>query len=133
MQYLLVRANLQSPSSQLPPEHPAHDDPDYIHHLVSGHSLMASCPGESQLVKILENPDVQHQIGMPDLDKASLQQLFRSVIESSKAVTGAVDHGEIVPSMAWQIVKNSGHLERLGVQGVEKVRNELVGKIRCYG
>ena len=90
---------------------------------ISGHALMATCPPESHLI---ERPEVQYPHKMPDMQASDLLKL----LDLSNRLP--LD-GEITPVMAWAMVLRNEHLHLLTPQDFGNMKEELLGKVRCYG
>jgi hypothetical protein len=114
----------EDPNDPNRPSLKAQEDPDYVHHLVSGHVLMATCPPASH---IANTPDVPYLYQMPDVEPASLTKLLAICSDL------AIPDGEITPVMAWSLILRSGILPEIGTEGVKSITEELAGKVRCYG
>lgn len=123
MQYLMVRSH--NPDHQ-PFHHPLEnaDDADHVH--MSGHALMATGPPLSQL---MEKPAEKYPHQMPqDLDNSSLVKLMQL---SSRLPLDR--EGEITPVMAWSMIYGSDRVTDLDAPDIERIKQDLSTKVRCYG
>ena len=104
MQYLMVRA---------------YDAEEQI----SGHALMASCTPDSHIATARDEvyPNQMPDLSMPDLMK---------LLDLSNRLP--LD-GEITPIMAWVMVLRDERVAELSREDIGGVKEELVGKVRCYG
>ncbi|KAH0538852.1 hypothetical protein FGG08_004569 [Glutinoglossum americanum] len=89
---------------------------------ISGHALMASCPPESH---ITNHPQVQWTT-----EDASNTPSLASLLDLSKRLH--LD-GEITPVMAWGLILGHPRFAELNDGDFEALKEELKGKIRCYG
>jgi hypothetical protein len=128
MQYLLVRSHNPPPSS--PPPDPTSSSSSADNNtdvFVSGHALMATCPPESHIRSHPEEPyppQMPADIGMADLLK---------LLDLSNRLPLDPQGGEVTPVMAWAMVLRDRRVGVLGEVDVRGLRDELVGKVRCYG
>lgn len=90
---------------------------------ISGHALMATCPPESHLI---ERPEVQYPHKMPDISGEDILKL----LDLSNRLP--LD-GEITPVMAWAMVLRSPSISLFGPKDFANMKEELLGKVRCYG
>ncbi|KAF2084017.1 hypothetical protein K490DRAFT_76129 [Saccharata proteae CBS 121410] len=90
---------------------------------VSGHALMATCPPHSHIVN---NPEDKYPHQMPDLQSGDLMKL----LDLSNRLP--LD-GEITPVMAWAMVLRDERVGELGKGDFERVKGDLLAKVRCYG
>ncbi|KAK5174123.1 uncharacterized protein LTR77_001203 [Saxophila tyrrhenica] len=122
MQYLVVRSH--NPEDQ-DFKHPLEnsDDREYDH--MSGHALMATCPPYSHVRK---TPNEPYPYKMPELESADLSKLLDL---SARLPLGA--EGEITPIMAWTQIIRDPRTPGLTKEDLERVRDDLSTKVRCYG
>lgn len=123
MQYLMVRSH--NPDGQ-PFHHPMEnpDDSEYDH--MHGHALMASGPPYSH---IMDKPADPYPHKMPaDLNSMSLTKLLDL---SSRLPFDR--QGEITPVMAWKMIFMHERVAELGAQDIERIKQDLGTKVRCYG
>lgn len=96
----------------------------------SGHVLMASCPPASSfdMEGVEHTHDVVHteHRAWGQLDKAELSVLM----ELSKQLN--LD-GEITPVMAWGMVLSHPRFHEIHSADFQKIAEELLRKVRCYG
>ena len=91
---------------------------------ISGHTLMVSCPPESHIIEHPEVPypyDEEQQRHKPQL--ASLMNLSQRL---------NLD-GEITPVMAWSMLLSHPRFSEFTAADFEVIRDDLKGKVRCYG
>jgi len=91
---------------------------------VSGHVMMATCPPESHIVS---HPDEKYPHKMPD--NMGLGDLTKLLDLSNRLPLD----GEITPIMAWAGIRSHSRFEELSEGEIQGVRDELAGKVRCYG
>ncbi|KZF23737.1 hypothetical protein L228DRAFT_238259 [Xylona heveae TC161] len=89
---------------------------------VAGHVVMASCPPHDH---IKNHPDVPYT-KPPELRKADL----RSLLDASMRVQW---DGEIPPVNAWAMIFNHPRNSEFTLEDIESMKNNLKGKVRCYG
>jgi hypothetical protein len=106
MQFLLVKAN-----------NGGEED-------VSGHALMASCPPESH---IHNHPDQPYPSQMPQ--DVGMSDLIKLLDLSNRLPLD----GEITPVMAWAGILVHPQFGELSGQDFKQMKEDLVGKVRCYG
>lgn len=87
---------------------------------ISGHAMMATCPPHSHLI---ERPDVKYPQKLESGDLLRLLDLSNRL---------PLD-GEITPVMAWSKLYQHEYFGYMSISDVEAVRDELLGKVRCYG
>lgn len=122
MQYLIVRSqNSDEQEFHHPAENP--DDREYDH--MSGHVMMATCP---PMDHILNQPNEPYPFKMPDLGVPDLRKL----LDLSQRLPMNHD-SEITPIMAWTQIISDTRIRELGEQDFERMKTELVAKVRCYG
>ncbi|KAF2204168.1 hypothetical protein GQ43DRAFT_438161, partial [Delitschia confertaspora ATCC 74209] len=91
---------------------------------LGGHALMATCPPRSY---IESHPDIPYPHDMPpDLTLPDMVKL----LDLSHRLP--LD-GEVTPVMAWAMILQDERVGEMGREDFEAVREELGGKIRCYG
>lgn len=90
---------------------------------ISGHALMATCPPQSH---IDEHPDDKYPHKMPELGMPDLMKL----LDLSQRLP--LD-GEMTPIMAWALIRGSERFVELGKTDFDVIKEDLKGKIRCYG
>lgn len=89
----------------------------------SGHVLLASCPPESHL---LDHPEVPYNYPTADPRRPELSTLM----DLSKRLH--LD-GEITPVMAWAGILTNPRFAELNLGDFEALKEDLKGKVRCYG
>ena len=100
-----------------------------------GHALMASCPPD---VKVEEAVRFGHDMRMvPDAGKEVGQKTW-DMTPANLAVLLDLSmkinlDGELTPVMAWGRLLAHPRLVELGRGDIDKVKDELLCKIRCYG
>jgi len=104
MQFLMVRA------------HEADDN-------ISGHALMATAPPDAH---ITNRPEEKYPHQMPDVKMPDLMKL----LDLSNRLP--LD-GEITPIMAWAKIIQNEHFRTLTKEDIERMKGELLAKVRCYG
>lgn len=123
MQYLMVRSH--NPGQQ-PFHHPSENADDAEHDHMSGHALMATGLPYSQ---IMEKPAEKYPHQMPqDLDSESLVKLLQL---SSRLPLNR--EGEITPVMAWSMIFANDRVNDLDAPDIERIKQDLSTKVRCYG
>ncbi|KAF2724870.1 hypothetical protein K431DRAFT_114753 [Polychaeton citri CBS 116435] len=123
MQYLLVRSHN---SDNQPMHHPMENSDDSQHEHMSGHALMATAPPMSH---IMDQPAEKYPFQMPtELATGDLAKLLDL---SSRLPIGV--EGEITPIMAWTIIFRHDRFDELDMQDLQRIKNDLGGKVRCYG
>ncbi|GIZ39505.1 hypothetical protein CKM354_000288700 [Cercospora kikuchii] len=123
MQYLLVRShNPEGKGFNHPMENP--DDGQFEH--MSGHALMGTSAPWSH---IKDTPKENYPHQMPsDMSNQSLAKL----LDLSSRLP--IDReGEITPIMAWTMIFTCERIGELVEKDFERLKNGLVGKVRCYG
>lgn len=90
---------------------------------ISGHALMATCPPASH---IEEHPDEKYPHKLPDLGMPELVKL----LDLSNRLP--LD-GEITPIMAWAGLRGHSDFDKLAQEDFEAMKEDLKGKVRCYG
>jgi len=90
---------------------------------ISGHALMATCPPQSH---INDHPEEKYPHKMPDIGPADLVRL----LDLSNRLP--LD-GEITPIMAWASIRQHPRAQELTPKDFATMKEELKGKIRCYG
>jgi len=89
---------------------------------ISGHTLMASCPPESHIINHPQVPWIPQ-----DADNASnLASLYDLSLRLNL-------DGEITPVMAWGLVLGHPRFVELVQEDFESLKEDLKGKVRCYG
>nr|POF12897.1 hypothetical protein CFP56_10047 [Quercus suber] len=123
MQYLLVRSH--NVEGQLK-HHPMENADDSDHEHMSGHVLMSTAPPQSH---IMEKPAENYPFQMPqDVGTEGLSKL----LDLSNRLP--IDHcTEITPVMAWTMVFRHEQLTELTTQDLQKIKDDLSTKVRCYG
>ena len=122
MQYLIVRShNSDEQEFHHPAENP--DDREYDH--MSGHVMMATCPS---MEHVLKKPNEAYPYKMPDLGMPDLRRLL------DLSARLPLNHdSEITPIMAWTQVIQDARINELSPQDFERIKTELLAKVRCYG
>ncbi|KAI9819587.1 MAG: hypothetical protein M1827_007037 [Pycnora praestabilis] len=102
----------------------SHDSDGDIH----GHSLMLTCPLESQ---VAAHPDVP----LPRPAVAQLKGPMRILMEMSPGVRREYNvwDGEILPIEAWVMICEHPRFAELNKKDFETLRDDLATKYRCYG
>ncbi|WPG98756.1 Hypothetical protein R9X50_00155000 [Acrodontium crateriforme] len=128
MQYLLVRSlNVDGQ----PFHHPAENPDDAEHEHMSGHALMATAPPHSH---IMEKPAEKYPFQMPqDVGSESLSVLLNINYRLPFKDFDLDITTEITPIMAWKYIFQHERVGELNEQDFEHIKNELSGKVRCYG
>ncbi|KAI9709261.1 MAG: hypothetical protein M1820_003381 [Bogoriella megaspora] len=119
IQFLCVRS--EESIQQSPPINDDHNLENDVH--ISGHALMATCPPQSH---IIEHPKDPYPHKMPELGTPDLMRLLDL---SSRLPLD----GEITPIMAWTMIRGHPALPLMAEKDIETMKNDLVGKVRCYG
>lgn len=123
MQYLMVRSH--NPDGQFF-HHPMENSDDSEHDHMSGHALMHTGPSYSH---IMNKPAEMHTPSLPaDLDSNSLIKLL-----DLSARLPLDREGEITPVMAWSLIYGNQRVADLAAPDFERIKQNLVGKVRCYG
>jgi len=123
MQYLMVRSH--NPEEQ-PFHHPLEnaDDGDFEH--MSGHAMMASAPTHSH---IMTKPADKYPHDIPaDMTTGAMAKL----LDLSNRLPIDRD-GEITPIMAWTLVLRDPRVRELEKVDLERLRDNLLPKVTCYG
>lgn len=123
MQYLMVRSH--NPEEQFF-HHPMEnsDDADFEH--MSGHAMMASAPTHSH---IMNTPADKYPHDVPaDLTTGAMSKL----LDLSNRLPIDRD-GEITPIMAWTLVLRDPRVRELEKVDLERLRDNLLPKVTCYG
>jgi hypothetical protein len=89
---------------------------------ISGHALMASCPPESHIINNPQVPWVPQDPG----NTSNLGSLYDLSMRLNL-------DGEITPVMAWGLVLGHPRFNELIQEDFQLMKEELVGKVRCYG
>lgn len=128
IQYLLVQAHHpdEQPQMDHPMEDPTHQHADCKQEVISGHAMMATAPPHSH---IMANPNDKypHQLP-PDLSNDALVKL----LDLSNRLPFD-RQTEITPVMAWTQLYRHERLAEFTKMDIERVKNELAQKVRCYG
>lgn len=103
------------------------DDSEHLH--ASGHALMATGPPYSHVMLKPADP-YPHQ--MPaDLEPSALSKLLDL---SARIPAHEYDReGEITPVMAWSMILRHARLSELDAHDIERIKQSLSAKVRCYG
>ena len=89
---------------------------------ISGHALMASCPPESHIINHPQIPWTPKDAG----NTSNLASLYDLSMRLNL-------DGEITPVMAWGLVLGHPRFAELIKDDFESLKEELVGKVHCYG
>lgn len=97
--------------------------------------MMASCPPDLKVEETVpfghgmqHIPEGGREVNQKtwDLSKANLASLFDLSLRIDL-------DGEVTPIMAWGTIIGHPRLVELSKEDIERVRDELLPKIRCYG
>ena len=84
---------------------------------------MATCPTRNHLI---ERPDVDYGHRMPDMKAIDLLKLLDL---SNRLPLGS----EVTPVMAWACVFRHPYMRYLQAEDFIAMKDDLLGKVRCYG
>jgi hypothetical protein len=95
---------------------------------------MASCPPDS-FTQLNSQIPFGNQHSTPGAEKvAQTWELSKGNLSTLLHLSERLDlDGEITPVMAWGIISNHPRLAELRAEDLQKVTEELKGKVRCYG
>jgi hypothetical protein len=93
---------------------------------ISGHALMASCPPAAHVETCSGEPNGALYEPQPDI---ALPELLKLLDLSNRLPLD----GEITPIMAWAMILQDPRVAELTAEDVAVIKNNLLGKIRCYG
>ena len=87
--------------------------------------MMATCPSMEHVLKM---PNEAYPYKMPDLGMPDLRRLL------DLSARLPLNHdSEITPIMAWTQVIQDARINELSPQDFERIKTELLAKVRCYG
>ena len=101
---------------------------------VAGHALMASCPPIKYIEQHIANhPDDLHV--HPHTLPTDLPGPLAKLLVSSHRVVQEheLQESEVTPIAAWQWIWQHPKFKELNAKDFEAIREDLSGKVRCYG